>query len=303
MAKIKKRADDRYQVKIRYDGKQYCCYGKSIQEAREAAARKVSELETGTMNRENPTVKAYYKHFTEERRDKVRGNTIRSQIAHFNTMALVVITENGKTFGQMRMRDVKPGDIEILQRKLSDQGLSARSVNDYIAHMKYFFKKATTKRVIDYNPCDGIDNLKDESAPITTNRHRALTEEEVKTFFNALRERNSYYYYALALLAKTGCRVGEMAALVETDIDREFIHIRRTLTRSEDGAYILGTGAKTYAGKRDIPIDESIRLILAQQRQQNADFFPDGTETLFPAVEGGYLKSYTIDREIVYDLR
>lgn len=53
-----------------------------------------------------------------------------------------------------------------------------------------------------------------------------------------------------------GLRIGEVLALQNKDIDLEknVIHISKTLTRDKNGKVIMGNNTKTFAGVRDVPI-------------------------------------------------
>ena len=75
----KKRSDGRLAFSFTYDGKRYYVYGYSNKELKEKELKKRAELEAGTMERVNPTLNEYYKHFTEVRRVSVRESTIRAQ--------------------------------------------------------------------------------------------------------------------------------------------------------------------------------------------------------------------------------
>lgn len=62
----------------------------------------------------------------------------------------------------------------------------------------------------------------------------------------------------LALQLLIGMRLGEVGALSWNDIDEEanVIHVRRTITRTEDGIFYIGDSPKTDAGARDIPMNK-----------------------------------------------
>ncbi|MBQ9233559.1 MAG: hypothetical protein IJ167_05945 [Lachnospiraceae bacterium] len=59
-----------------------------------------------------------------------------------------------------------------------------------------------------------------------------------------------------------------MGALYLTDIDLKegFINIRRSITRTEDGKYIVGDAAKTVKSLRDIPLTNEIIIAVKNQK-------------------------------------
>lgn len=64
-------------------------------------------------------------------------------------------------------------------------------------------------------------------------------------------------------------RSGEAAALTWDDIDykQNVIHITKTATFNEDKTATVGS-PKSEAGKRDIPLNDSIKDILSKQRKK-----------------------------------
>ena len=63
------------------------------------------------------------------------------------------------------------------------------------------------------------------------------------------------------------------AALVWSDIDykQNVIHIPKTVTYDEGGTMSLGN-PKSEAGKRDIPLNDTIKGILSSQREKLGTF-------------------------------
>ena len=92
----KKRSDGRLAFSFTYDGKRYYVYGYSSKELKAKEMKKRAELEAGTMERVNPTLNEYYKHFTEVRRVSVRESTIRAQYYQYQNAASVAMDGNGK---------------------------------------------------------------------------------------------------------------------------------------------------------------------------------------------------------------
>ena len=93
---------------------------------------------------------------------------------------------------------------------------------------------AVADEIIPKNPAANVKRLK-ETGNATDSIHRALTEEEQKQFLKAVRNTDYYEYFAFLLL--TGVRQGEASALYWGDVDWEnnLIHVRSTLTFSENG--------------------------------------------------------------------
>lgn len=301
MAKPKRRYKGGYlRQRFTIDGKQYEVYAETREELNKKEAQKREEIEKGIQDVYNPTLNNYYNHFTDVRRRELKESTIRAQGVQYRCIASVSMTANLK-FGEMRIKDITRRDIETAREKLLRDGKTPQHLNNCFAHLNHVFNAAVLDDTIQKNPCKLLKQLKREAPLIGENKHRALTIEETQRFFKAAAERNSYYTNDFLIMIKTGARIGEIAALYQTDIDRKkgFIHIRRTVTRNEIGGYEIGNSTKTYSGKRDIPLTtEVIEIIKNQQELNRALFGLEQDGLLFKSAEGDILREYGANREI-----
>lgn len=274
-------------------------YGYSTQELNEKERKKRQELEQGTEERSNPTLNTYYERFTDNRRSKVKEATIRCQSFQFRNCADIAIDKTGRKLGEMRMQDIKPYDIQTVQRKMEASGRKTETVNNCMNHLSHVFNAAVRDETIDRNPCKCIEQVKRTEAPARETIHRALTEEETAAFFQAAD--GSYYLNAFRLMIQTGIRVGEMAAINAHDVDSKemMLHINKTVTKDEVGAYIVGDTPKTNAGNRDIPLTGPVLETIRAQRSMNRMIFGNVVhQTLFRSPEGALLREYQVNREI-----
>ena len=112
---------------------------------------------------------------------------------------------------------------------------------------------------------------------------RALTDDEQKAFVDALtnhKKRNGRNEYSLQLLIElyAGLRMGEINALKPEDINLEkgYIHVTQTISRGMNYRSYIKEGTKTYAGERDVPINNTLRPILEKALEKAKDN-PQGT--------------------------
>ena len=300
MAKQKRYKGKYLRTSFTYMGKKYYIYGVTQQELIEKEMAKRQELENGQEDLYNPTISAYYEDFTSIRRKEIKESTLRSQRCQFENIANVKMNNNTR-FGDMRIKDITRRDIEKARQILLDEGKTPQNLNNCFAHLNHVFSNAVLDDTINKNPCKALKQLKREIPPISENKHRALSIEETQKFFEAAATRKSYYYNGFEFMLKTGVRIGELAALYITDIDksRGFIHIRRTIVRDENGGYCVGDNAKTNSGKRDIPLMPDVLAIIQRQQALNRVVFgfkADGL--LFKSAEGSILREYGANREI-----
>lgn len=296
MAKQKKRADGRLAAKITFDGKQYFAYGRTKAELEENRDRLKERLRSGKERHDNPTLEQYYRMWTDNRRSAVKEASLHCQQSLFRDAAGITL-DTGRTFGQMKLSEISTDDIRQIQRELLANGRKTRTVNDILAHIKHVFKTAVDERRIDYNPCTLVKPLKQTEERARDTTHRALTKEETAAFLEAAKE--SYYYDVFHMAVNTGLRIGEIGALLTSDIKDGMITVERTITRKEDGSYQIGESAKTAAGRRTIPVNDTIREIIDHQTALNRAM--DGVilhDRIFKAPERGLLMSTPVNREI-----
>ena len=305
MARRKKRDDGLMQkkfcVKIKGVTKQFVVYGHTEAELTEKENTKREQVLKGIEKADNPTVSEYYDRWMQGRRETISEATLRIQDKFFSVMRKIEMKDlSGMRFGDLKIRDVTIENLRELQSTLKETR-KTQTVNDYMAFIKHVFTDAFNERVIDYNPCSLLKNLKRTEEKARDTHHRALTLEETKAFFDCERCKSSFYYNVFRFALSTGMRAGEIGALKYTDIRNDLIYVERTITRTESGAYIIGDDAKTAAGRRTIPVNDNIREIINDQKELNR-MLDNGTVSvdclLFRAVERGLLMATPIDREI-----
>lgn len=306
MAKrVRTRTDGRIVVTFTFEGKRYYTYGRTRKEAQEAAEQKKRKLEEQRYKRScELTFREYYARWKDARRFTVRGATIRKQQFQYEAAAAVPVDRNGQTFGDIPLPDIETNHIRILQRELL-QGTEGKerapnTVNDMIALVSHILHDAVNERAISWNPCTGVKNLKRTAKPARETIHRALTLKETELFFKAAAE--SWYYDLYRFLIQTGCRCGEAGALLVSDIKPDKIQIRRTITKNEHGVYVVGDAPKTAYSRRDIPITDGIREVIAHQKELNAHLFGNKVISLkspiFVTSWGNLLAVANVDRDI-----
>ena len=126
-----------------------------------------------------------------------------------------------------------------------------------------------------------------------------MTDDEIHRFFEAAE--GVWYYNLFVVMIQTGCRAGEACALMYEDVGEEFLSIKRTVTRNEDGNYVIGSTAKTKAGVREIPLNDTIREVLADQREFNEKNHmnkDEGDTLYFHNSRGGVTSAHHINETI-----
>ena len=293
-----KRKDGRMQRSFTVCGKRYYVYGTTKQELDQKEHEKRTDLESKLDRRTNPTLDQYHEKWEEARQDVVKISTLRCQSFQYQACANVRIESAGKRLGDIKLREITVDDIRETQRALQD-GRTTQTVNDALAVLSHIFNDAILERRLDFNPCKPVKNLKRKEPKARDTVHRALTVEETEIFFKEAEK--SFYYDVFRIAINTGMRCGEIGALYSSDIYDDMIHIERTITKTASGGYEIGDTAKTDHGRRQIPLNDTIREIIDHQRSINNML--DGNiismhERIFKAPERGLLMATPADREI-----
>ncbi|MDD5939726.1 MAG: tyrosine-type recombinase/integrase [Lachnospiraceae bacterium] len=306
---VVKRQDGRFYSRFTVNGKRYTVYGHTMKECREAEANRRAEIESGTYKAGSAvSLDDYFNRWIENKAATVKEATVRTDRILYGWIKAAPVDAAGDRFGALQVKNIEVQNVRDLQRNLKEgyttkEGgrvrLSTRSCNDTLALLRSILKAATFDRIITFNPAEPVKPLKREEPAARDTIHRALTKEETAAFIRAARA--SWYYNLYVFLLNTGCRIGEAAALEVMDINRDTFRICRTVTRAEDGGYLIGRDTKTAAGRREIPILEEARGAVERQKVINAQIFgrvENLTDTIFRAPRGGIIKASCVNTDI-----
>ena len=291
-AGVRKRKDGSLEKRFTMNGKRFSVYGKTSKEIqlKEQEIRKQVEQGIYTDNR-NITLDKYFEEWIKGKRLSVKSNTIKLYKCYYKKNVSPVL-------GNRRIQKIERREILNLQR-LIVESLSANTCNHIIKVLKIILNDAVKDDIILKSPADRVDALKiEKNKKASETIHRALTEDEQKVFMSEIS--SDYYGDYIALLLCSGMRCGEVSALTWSDIDykNNVIHITKTLTSTEDGVLVVGDSPKSEAGKRDIPITDSIKTILARQKAKQGNILPMGNKNVFTAVYGGLVHNHAVNRAI-----
>lgn len=252
-----------YRKRFRYSGRNYTVYGGTMKECKNNHLETIKELDEGIYSgKRKPTLDAYYKEWYENLAlaGTVKGSTLKNYDIHYTMIK--------KTFGKMRLDEIKPAQLKEFQRKLRTKGhngipYAVKTVNTMFDVFHLIMESAMQDEYIMRNPCDVVKHLHNEDTGRTN--ARALSKEEKEIFLRY--SEKSFYYLGIRLLFATGMRSGELRGLRWSDYDKKngVLHIRRTASVDADGKDTMNT-PKSKHGFRDIPLNDEICSILEEQR-------------------------------------
>lgn len=196
---------------------------------------------------------------------------------------------------------------DLSKRKIDE--ISSDDIQDYLntltdysnSYIKMIFEQfsqsykfAVNRGYIIRNPL--VDVIKPKSKK-PNKIVRALELEEQQKFTEYLMNKTieeEPYKNLFLLQMYCGLRVGEACALRNTDINlqKNLIKVDKTLTTDKNGAIVMGSQTKTYAGMREIPIPEFIRDSIIEQ-MRIAENHKD--KQLFLSQSGRYIDSRNVN--------
>jgi integrase len=286
------------------DGKRHEVYSKKksdladkVQEAKAKIKKNSKYIDT-----EKLTLDMWFAEWIESKgaRKQVIENTIRQYDSVYKTNISPIL-------GNQKVQKLDRRKVEAFQeatiRKMNNGEISATTCRFIFTLLKNILNSAVRKGIIEINPTNALEPVKNKGKKATETTHRALTREEQTAFFEAAK--SNFYYEFMALMVLTGMRQGEVSALTMADIDynKNVIHISKTATRDIDGKVIMGTNPKTKAGKRDIPLTEPIKAILNSQLKKrrmilNAAAVVSIESPIFVSSRGGFILNAYITKAI-----
>ncbi len=292
---VRKRSDGLLEKRFMVEGKRYSVYGinnKEI-EQKERELRKIIEAGSYTSNRK-VTLDEYFEEWLVGKRNNTKSNTLKTYKAFYYKHISPVL-------GSKKIQKIERREVLKLQNEVS-QKLSISTCNVVLKVLKIVLNEAMNDDIIVKNPASGIRSLKETGVKATESHHRALEDWEQEKFMEQVR--TDFYYELIALLLTTGMRQGEAAALTWSDIDynQNMIHVTKTVTYDEDGKIKVGDTPKSDAGKRDIPMNDTIKEILKAQKKKNALLQDSNVmqfnNRIFSTVYGGIVNSLVINKAI-----
>ncbi len=145
--------------------------------------------------------------------------------------------------GEMRLRDLRKGDIQAWLSALSESGLSRQTVKNIWSALSSVLRTAVDWGYIKDNPAHGV------RFPARQPKAAVFlpTPEQIAQILRQLPEPS---YTLILLLVGTGLRVGEATGLRWEDIDRD----RKTLTVRRDIWHGQVNSPKYAASERVIPL-------------------------------------------------
>lgn len=264
MAKLKKRADGRYQRKVTLStGKAKIVYGRTLAELNAAEDALRAEDRQGLAVGDHTLVGDWAKIWLDTYKKDLRAATVSMYRWAYNVHIM-------PTLGSMELREVKPVHVRQVMAAVADKSDSTQ--RKVLVTMRQIFETARQNHLVVSNPVDGV-----KTTPHTfPEKRKYLTPAEAQALMQAVTEPRARAFCGLCLYC--GLRREEALGLQWDDIDGDKLTINRAVTflnNQQDAVQEL----KTKAAHRVVPIPAPLREILGDT--------PHLSRYVVPAAGGG----------------
>ena len=182
-------------------------------------------------------------------------------------------------FGDKQMNDITAVDIIKWQNALLNQEYKPTYLRMIQNQLTALFNHAERFYDLKDNPCKKVDKMGRANAK----ELNFWTKDEFEVFIQCFTEEEEMYRIIVLMLFWLGCRVGELLALTESDIDLEggTVSISKTYFRRNKTDYI--TAPKTESSNRKITIPQFLQDEIKQFLDRQYELMPE--ERIFPITD------------------
>lgn len=306
---IRRRANGRYEIRVKKDGKSHSVYADTLTEAKKKKAELTYKLEQGILvEKQKITLDTWFDTWIEEyKRNRVKVGTI----IRYKEVYEDIIKNR---YGSRQLSNIRGEHIQSLYNELNDKGYANATIKLVSAILNGCLQQAMRNGLIERNP------VRLAEIPRETKKRKgriAMTKDQQTLFMEYAK--GSYLYNLFGIMLSTGVRCGEALGLIYSlDVDKKknVLHVQRTLKyenldannvpeelRVKGQDYHGGSGfyidkPKTGQSLRDIPLTDNIIRLLDNQRNYWGFKVEKFDRFLFCSEEGKPLNRIRVQAEI-----
>ena len=254
------------------DGKRHSVYAKTLEELREKEQAIQRDKSDGIRtDAQNVTLNDVYEMWLLLKKG-LKDNTFQNYQYMYNMFAYPSI-------GKSKVMGIKRSDIRRFYNALADeQRLKISTIDSIHTVLHQVLDLAVEDDYLRKNPSDNILKELKQSHNFYTEKKKALTVKEQTLFTTYLKNSRQYNHWLpiFTVMLETGMRVGEVTGLRWEDLDFEngVINVNHTLVYYQHGnkkCYFAVNTPKTKAGKRSIPMLDSVREAFLQEKKHQEE--------------------------------
>lgn len=263
------RPDGTYSYRWRTDnGRRHAVYGRTLDELREKERQILRDKSDGIrIDAQNVTINDVFDMWVQIKKG-LKENTFQNYIYMYEQFVR-------EDIGQLKIVKLKRSDIRrYYNRLVDDRGLKVATVDTIHNVLHQVLDLAVEDDYLRNNVSDNALKELKQARNSFSEKRKALTLQEQEIFLEFLRNSILYqhWYPVFAVMLGTGLRVGEVTGLrwEDVDFDNNTISINHTLvyfSRVKGHCHFAVNTPKTRAGERTVPMIESVREALLQEKK------------------------------------
>jgi integrase len=248
---IRKRADGKWEARVRLAGKQRSVYGKTRAEVQRKLKTLIADADKGVLPpSEKLTLAEHVERWLQDVvKHSVRPRTYRGYGELMRRYAL-------PTLGDVRLTQLQPPHVQQLYGELLERGLSVMTVHHVHTVLHQALQQAVKWNLAPRNVTDLVEPPRPQRKEVI-----ALTSEQVRTLLGT--SSGTRTDVILRTAVSTGMRQSELMGLRWSDVDLESGTIYVSRQYGRDGDY---TEPKTSKSRRRIDLPETTSAILRAHR-------------------------------------
>lgn len=251
--------------------KERLVYGKAQADAVEAELRRSEAFEIATPgdDKEKMTLRQLFGLYEAEHGPEIRAATMAKKKSIFETHVFPKI-------GSFALGELSESTLLSWRTELGSMELKANTKNGAIRELKALLRFAVDRGMMPPEPVKKLKPFRDPYAETSAVKLRYYTKAEYERFLAAakaaaeesqtMRAWGIYTFFMLACY--TGMRKGEIHALRWSDIEGDFIWVRRSITQKLKGEKWVETPPKNQSSVRRIQMPKPLIEALAQQKER-----------------------------------
>ena len=212
------------------------------------------------------TVWQLYDEYISVKKHEVRITTLDKTSAILKREILPVL-------GDVRIDKINIPILQKWKNSVAEKSLAVTTKNNIYTEFRALLNYAVKVEYIPKNPLNNIGNFKNPNFEAKEERLHYYTAEEFKKFIAAakahIQSLNEYGYYIFFNIAfYTGMRKGEINALKWSDIEGDFIHVRRSVAQKIKGQPIIETPPKNKSSYRTLQMPAPLIELLKEYKDR-----------------------------------
>lgn len=177
-----------------------------------------------------------------------------------------------------------------IRKKFIESGEENRTLNGYLKTFKTFWLWAYRNDLVKTpEVADKLQSFQDTPKKERI-QDKYLEPWELTKLLDFMKEER--WKLVTEVLALSGLRIGELAAMNKTDVSGKYIQVSKTY----DANNKVVTSAKTYSSKREVYIQEELRNCIVRINEyckKQEEIWGYTSMLFFPDIDGGYMEYYS----------